>query len=307
MAIRYRLSFSVAAIMCTVAAIPTAQAIPVFDVESVAMTGMSSSSLASWGDDDYRKSVSEVSENGGNATAFAYSHSSGSYTVGGVVNGDGLAQATASYHYELLNTTGQAQIYKLWFTIYGGSISTLLNEGATMDRDFEFMQASYSADIMLNGDKASRYQSQATLYHIGGTPMLWLGGELLNSVDDGSDGEYSWSDSYVYREYLLAADETLNINTYSYALAYNQLNPKVDSCGFDETALVQERGSLLSEPSCFKGSSRSFFGDPLNSQDSIGFSYTYSPANAVSEPSGFVLAGLGLGLIVLARRRRTFS
>ncbi|WP_428503229.1 PEP-CTERM sorting domain-containing protein [Roseateles sp.] len=297
----HRLSILAAAIAGLATLAPAAWANPTLSVSSGATAGAFDATPNESSSSTLVSSYSYIDNIAGTGSAYAFSSATGAYAVSSNAKGMASAATKAGFAYSLLNTSNVTQTYTLKFKIYGGSLSTQLQGGSW--EAGEFLESRYGASVQIGNTEV--FSSSAKLSANQDGIVLDREGANLNALDDGSDGYYSWDAFYVEVDRTLAAGDSLELAAYLNDEAYAHVGTYEGNCGGSNYNTV---GSLvplsgLEEGSCYKGSSSSFYGDPF-STDAIGFEVTIKTPNSVPEPGSFALAGLGLGLAALARRRR---
>ena len=265
----------------------------------------------------YAGSFSNSLDAAGQASSFGFASDFGAYAVRSGALGIGNSSAAAGLLYTVTNTSGQAQQFTMSFHIYGGSIATRLIEfnglGTQALTGGETLFATYAARVLFNGNEV--FSSSASLLRnaSGPTPTLSKAGTtLLDSGDDGSDGEYSWGDGY-YSILLpvVAAGQVFTVLTEVEDSA--TANVGVYDFGVSGTVCNDQGGYGGSQALCFKGEASSFYGDPVDfnsSNNNTGAgqmltSFVGANPNNVPEPATVSLVGLAiLGAVASTRRRR---
>lgn len=323
---KHRLSLMTLGALAALHGLPVL-ASPVLTASSIAQVpGTTDAPPAGTPQTGYTNSFSNASDAAGSSSAYSFASQYGAYAVSSDATGKSSAAAAASLLYTLTNNTGVAQTYTMSFYIYGGSISTYLGAGAMLT-DSESLLASYAARIKVGG--IEKFSSSASLTRTDAGVALARAGTILAGADtDTDDGDYYWSgSSYSIEIGTLAAGESIdvlaevsdasfaNVGTYDfssgggyggyggYGCYASPQNTATDVPQISALAVVAESG-------CFKGSSRTFYGDPLDFGSQTGIdnppiSFSSTPANGVPEPGSAALAGLALlGLGALRRRRQ---
>lgn len=264
---------------------------------------------------NYISSSSSDSSLTGSAYAYSFSNTGGAYAVS--TNSEGAtaaAKANASLLYTITNESAVAQSYSATFKIYGGSISTNLVYGATLD-SLEYLRSSYAASITRGA--STLFTSSASIDESSDGIVFNRAGTNLEPSDDGTDGYYSWGSQFVtldlgvlgvgeHMELLasLMQASSSNVGTYDFGggSGYGGY------CGYNgyETAQGVAADTSMDECIGFKGNARGFYGDPAELTTNTGneLVITSRDANGVPEPGSLALMFAALGAAALAQRKR---
>ena len=271
----------------------------------------------------YEGSQASQSNALGVGSAYSFSNTGGAYAVRSAANGRANGLATASFAQMLTNTSGMTQHYTMSFHVYGGYMSTMLN-GAAVLTGTEFLQASYLADISVNGNKV--FHSAATIRRDKDSFSGSTSGVVLNPFDSVTDGNYAWGGDYFTVDLgtvanggfinvlaTLSNESVSNVGIYEFDGGggeyggYGCYGQYGGGFSRDNSANAAYGGGAT----CFKGGAAAFYGDPINFNDASaltpgpdGGSFAISAVNAVPEPGVFGLAFLALGAAGWAGRRR---
>ena len=315
-----RIALAVGAVL--MAAAGSAVAVPMLTAASSAsannVPGIESTSSSA----GYVGSSTSASATAGNGSGYAFSRSNGAYAVSSSGQGIGTGSAATSFATSITNSSGSALNYSMSFHIYGGSISTYLNNSASLTGT-ESLLATYMAEIKVGG--TSVFSSGATVKRdaSGIITETKVGTVDLNPSDTTADGYFSWSGGW-YTVDLGTVASGASIDVLASLTDATQSN--VGSYTFDAgccdgyygcPVLARSSDSLRSvafaigcQFTGFKGGASAFYGDPINfsSSPTVGppaggtqFGVTTS---SVPEPGAYGLVALALGAAGLASRRR---
>ena len=303
------------------AAAGSAVAVPMLTAASTASANNVFAAPSSSSTAVYAGSSSYAAATAGNGSGYAFSRSNGAYAVSSSGQGIGTGSAATSFATSITNSSGSALNYSMSFHIYGGSISTYLNNSASLTGT-ESLLATYMAEIKVGG--TSVFSSGATVKRdASGITGTKVGTVDLNPGNTAADGNFSWSGGW-YTVDLGTVASGASIDVLASLTDATQSN--VGSYTFDAgccdgyygcPVLARSSDSLRSvafaigcQFTGFKGGASAFYGDPINfsSSPTVGppaggtqFGVTTS---SVPEPGAYGLVALALGAAGLASRRR---
>lgn len=230
------------------------------------------------------------------------------YSTGGVVGQPTASEALSNLTFLLSNNTSSAQNFSLTLKIYGGSMSTQLNDPAGLTGQ-EFMRTGYEAKVTRANDTANPlFASAAWLERTASSLGFGRSGTTLTGAPSISDAallqSYSWNtDFYTIDLGTVAAGGFMQIDASLYGFSRSALG-LYGSCGSAETDSPTLQQANSEGSACFNGEARQFYGDPLGGQGLGTFSFSaQTVANNVPEPGSLLLAGAALGAAGLSRRR----
>jgi len=237
----------------------------------------------------------------GSASANSFANSAGAYAVGSDAQGaTAAAKANASLRYAITNLSGIAQSYSATFKIYGGSISTELANGVTL-LDPEYLRSSYMASITRGA--STLFTSSATIEQTNSGITLGLAGTVLNDLDNGLDGFYSWDSRYVTLDLgILGAGEGMELLASLMQSSGSDVGTYDFGGGIGYDGYCGYQGYEITTCNGFKGRSMGFYGDPLDTDNELVI--TSRATNAIPEPGSLALMVAALGAVAAARRKR---